>query len=293
MSFRISLALMTALSVAVFAACGSGEGKEDDGGSLNPLGPEVGVPGSVDANIAAGGADTSSEEPDTEVSDITFGDGSALPSPVDVGGTAVLVTNIPVVDLGAFDVGTNPRPVNVTVTNVGAAASGPLAVSVTNADLSVSGCDGQTLAPQSNCTISITAEPGATAGPISGTIEVEDTVGSGTTIAVSGLATTPGWMLTLSPASLDLGLLSQGQVASGTVFVTNPAFFVVTGIVLHVSGTGFDIGTGTCTDVLQAGETCYITINFTAGVTPGVFQGLLTVAYGGIIRAVPLTATVP
>lgn len=255
MSLRIVLAW---ISAAVLAGCGSGEGKKDDGGILNPPDPEAGASASLDGNS----------------------------------GLAVLSADVSIVDLGTFELASHSKTANVTITNLGPSASGVLAVSTTNADLSVSGCAGEVLAAQSSCTVSIMAKP-MTAGPIAGKVEVVDVVGSGATITVTGIASIPGWQLNISPAPFDLGLVPQGETASGTIALSNPTPFDIDSIVLQISGSGFALGPGTCRGLLKAAESCYIAINFTAGLIPGVFHGTLTVTKGGMIKMVPLTATVP
>jgi hypothetical protein len=199
------------------------------------------------------------------------------------------------VDLGTVDMFVPEALKTVTVTNVGTKTSGPLAVSVTGTGITATGCSGTTLAPQSTCTISITAAP-EKVGAMSGTVSVFQGSSPPILIAVSAIATHPG-LFTLTRSSLDLGKLPVKGVATGTVTMTSQAPAVSTGIVLTVTGTGFTLSpTTTCTDSLGAGKSCDIVVSFTAP-TPGLARGTLTVRQGGetenyVTESVLLTATV-
>jgi len=210
------------------------------------------------------------------------------------GGGAVLTVSVGSVDLGAFDVGTTSSPRAVTVTNIGTQVSGTLSVVPSGAGISAIGCTG-TLAPAATCTLTITATA-MVAGPFSGSVAISEGTSAPRYVSVSGLATTPGQMLTLSPGALDLGTVLIGARATGTVLVTNPTFLDVSNIFVTVTGTGFslDAATTTCTATLAVGKNCNIGVTFTAatGATAGKATGILQVAVGGEARVVSLTATV-
>jgi len=200
----------------------------------------------------------------------------------------LLTVTPPSVDLGTIDVGKKSDPVTVTVTNNGTVASGALSVTVSGTGITATGCSGASLAAKATCQISITAQLAA-AGTISGSVEVGDTAANTKKIAVSGLVVPPG-QFTLSTNALNLGNVLQGKTASDTVIVTNTANTGLTGFVFAISGAGFT--QAGCTDSLPVGQTCNITVTYTAGATSGPVKGSLTVNQNGVTKIVALTATV-
>jgi hypothetical protein len=221
-------------------------------------------------------------------------DGSAGDSPsADLAeGTANIMVSQTTVDFGVIDVGATSPPVVITVTNTGTATSGPLSVLVTGTGITAVGCEGTTLAPQATCNISVTINQ-TRAARISGTVEVGDNPGNTKKITVTVIAITPGMIFALSPSPLDLGSVLMGKSVSGTIVMTNPSFFDMTGVGIAVSGAGFGLSpTGTCTGTLGTEQSCNIVVSFTAGTTAGPAKGLVTVSQGGLIKPVQVTATV-
>lgn len=286
MAYGNRLVLMAALSTAlVSTGCQSKTGL---------AGSDSGTPVPGNPNPDSGAPVPGNPNPDTAepVVSVDAAPGVDTNSSVPPAGTANLTVSPPNVDLGVFDVSLPSSPVVVTVTNTGNATSGPLTVTVAGAGLMVSGCSGMTLAPQANCTLTITAKL-ASAARISGTIEVGDGTAGSQRISVTGIVVHPGMQPTLVPSPLDLGTVVMGKTVTGRIVMTNVSFFDLSGITIAVSGTGFSLSaSGTCTDKLAEQQSCNIDVSFTAGSTPGPAKGMVTVSQGGMIRPVAVTATV-
>ncbi len=202
----------------------------------------------------------------------------------------LLLVNPPSVVLGLVEVGTRSSAVEVTVSNPGTAASGPLTVTVAGAGIAATGCAGVRLAPKASCTISVTAQLTAP-GPVSGMIEVGDSPATSKKIAVSGGGPTPA-TFSLAPSPLDLGLVAMGKSATSPITMTNLSSRALTGINIAVSGNGFSAGSGTCTDTLAAASDCTIVVNFQASTTQGSAKGTVNVVQGGVVKTVIVLATV-
>lgn len=272
MRFATRWAVVTVLSATVLVACSDKHG-------LSGTRPDSGTPDL--ANTTPDGA-----EP------LDGGDDLGSDATVRPPESASITASPPAVDFGTFDMGAASAPVLVTVSNTGSAASGPLTVLVRGTGIASVGCSGVSLAPQATCTLSITAQV-SVSGPISGTIDVGESSAGLKRISVTGLAVTPGGQLTVSPSPLDLGPVLPGKTATGTIVLTNPGFFDVSGVGIAVNGPGYSLSpTGTCTGTLAAQQSCNIVVSFTGGSTLGPAKGTVTVRQGGVTKTVPVTATV-
>jgi hypothetical protein len=273
--------LLAALPMALaFAGCSGNKGlsgRPDSGASVSGnTDPDSAVPLGVDAaKIDTGTAGVDGLEADAP------GGGSVSPGP------AQLTITPPAVDLGAIDVGKRSDQVMVIVTNTGGATSGPLIVTVSGNGITVIGCNGTTLAPKASCTITVTARL-SVAGPISGTVEVGDSSANTKKIAVTGLVIGEGPKPSLTPNPLDLGSVLPGKTVKGTMTLSSAA----PGLVVAISGTGFTVNPGTCTDSLPAGQTCTLEVSYTAGSTLGLARGTVTASQGGVSAVAAVTATV-
>ncbi len=128
-------------------------------------------------------------------------------------------------DFGSVNVGSTSSPQTFTVSNSGTAnlVIGQIALSGSNASefsLSNDGCSGQTVAPQSNCTVQAKFSP-ASAGSKSAAISIpsNDTASPVKTISLAGTAIAS--KISVSPASADFGSVNVGSTSSPQTFTVS------------------------------------------------------------------------
>jgi len=117
------------------------------------------------------------------------GAASGIPAVLNVNGTAVppakLTATPTALEFGKVPLNEETPAQTLTITNVGGAPTGTLAVTNTGAQFSIKGdtCTGATLAATKTCTITVTFSPTTTSNDVTGTITVSD--GQGATAAAT------------------------------------------------------------------------------------------------------------
>jgi hypothetical protein len=166
-------------------------------------------------------------------------------------------------------VGTTSAKVKVTLSNIGSA---PLEVGVTSAgDFAQTNDCPASLSPGSNCTINITFKP-SDIGTRTGNVTVWDNNnnvgGSSQQISLSGTGT----VVTLSPSKVTFPPQKVGTTSGPqTVTLTNHSLSAVgiNGITISGMDKGDFAQTNTCGNVVQARNTCTISVTFTPTATGG------------------------
>jgi hypothetical protein len=138
-------------------------------------------------------------------------------------------------------------------------------------------CNG-ILAPQASCTVTFTFTP-QSAGTLTSTYSTGDLDNplSALTIALSGngtAAATPG-SDTLSPATVDFGVVLPGAVATQTVTFTNSSNAPITIYNYANSNSAFSVIASTCVVTVPANSSCVYTLQFAPtaqGTQTGTFQ---------------------
>ncbi len=137
-----------------------------------------------------------------------------------------------------------------------------------------------TLAPNANCSVSITFTP-ASAGPLSATLQVSDNApGSLQTLALNGTGVAAAPAVTLLPGSLDFGTVTQGTSTSLSSSVKNSgaAPLHITSVVLGgTNANDFNSSSPTCSTTIAVNSTCTITVTF-APLASGVRSATITIS---------------
>jgi hypothetical protein len=202
---------------------------------------------------------------------------------------AVLTLDKSTINLGTLDVGGIGIAV-VTVTNIGRAASGPITVTASSG-LTATGCAG-ILAAGASCTLTIAATATA-AGALVGAVAIAASPGTVSPLTVSVLGTvSSAELFRVSPPTIDLGNVAVGALVKQTIAVTAKA--AIADLVVTTSGADVTIDkvASTCANVLAAGASCMLVVNFVAA-TAGVKSDSIIVSGGGAagkVVAVPVTA---
>jgi hypothetical protein len=180
----------------------------------------------------------------------------------------------------AQQVGSSSAGQTVTLSNTGTAALILSSVAVAGTDpgsFTQTNTCGTSLAPGSNCTISVIFTPVA-AGVATATVTVADSAtGSPQSLALSGTGTAPAASLSGNALSFSANLGTPAAAQSVTLSNPGSAPLVITGITLGgVNGGSFTI-TNTCGSTLAAQANCIITAHF-APALPGTDAATITVA---------------
>jgi streptogramin lyase len=174
-------------------------------------------------------------------------------------------------------VGSTSPPQAITVTNFGGKPLNNLSVSASAGFSATSNC-APVLLPASNCTISVTFTPTAP-GKVTGTLTVNDdsgNLGSTQSLALTGTGTIP---VTVSPASLNFGIVRVGDSSQAkTVTLTNQQSIVLNINSITVTA-GFQIVSNPCGTSLAAGASCVVGVVFVPA-QKGAATGTLTFADG-------------
>ena len=188
-------------------------------------------------------------------------------------------------DFGNVDVGDSQSHLFV-LTNTGTAQLASISVSISGSvkftlDTAATDPCGSTLAAGASCNIKVVFAPTAT-GDRNATLKVASNASNGlqtTDLAGTGVNPAPTLTASITPASYDYGELPFGTTKSKTFVVENTGTGTVHVINKALSGSGFFSSTADgCTGAaLTAGDTCSITIKFTAPSTPLTKNGTLTV----------------
>lgn len=185
---------------------------------------------------------------------------------------AVLLTPA-MLNFGTVEVGAVSSPLQVTVEN-----GTSLAVSVASASVAApfavaSNACGSTLAPNSDCQLTVTFAP-TQAGVATGILSMVDSAGT-QSVTLSGTGAAPPTD-TLAPLSLNFSGTVVGQnSAAQTVSLTNSGGVPLTGITATASGP-FQVANN-CTTQLAANATCSLSVQFVPAAV-GAQTGTLTVS---------------
>ncbi len=170
--------------------------------------------------------------------------------------------------------GTTSPPKTFTLTNNQTIALTSIAISTTG-DFAVSATACTTsLAPKSQCTISVTFSP-TTTGKRTGQLSVSDSAdNSPQTVALSGTGAVPA---TLTPLSATYVAQAVGTTSAAKTFtLTNNQTIALTSIAISTTGD-FAVSTTTCATSLAAKSKCTISVTFTPQAT-GTRTGQLSVS---------------
>lgn len=178
----------------------------------------------------------------------------------------------------------------IHVTNQGdgplAAITVTVAISDFKLDTAATTCIDATLAAGDDCVISVAFRP-HTPGAHTSSLTIS-APGAGTaTVLLLGIGAEP--MLSIDPASADLGVVAVGSTASTTVHVSNTGAVDATLDTIAATGTGYSVPASTCGTSLAVGATCDVVVQFLA-VAPGTESGALTVTSAGVDYTTTLTA---
>ena len=227
--------------------------------------------------------------------------GAADSAPADASpprSVALEVTDSNGAPISAFDVGTSAvdqlRTATVTVTDVGTASTGAIALSLSGStseflvDAPLTTCDAGT-APGASCTVAITFRPLAT-GTRNAALTVTTASGVALTLPLHGLGITGD--LALVPSSLDLGQAVGPTTITGTVSLVNNDATAVSVDAIDVTSLGsgtFAFEATTCGAMLAAGSSCDIAVSFTPAAL-GASPGQLSVVSGSTQLVAPASA---
>ncbi len=190
-------------------------------------------------------------------------------------------------DFGTQLLGTTSAVRNITISNTGT-LPGPLGAITVSGDftLAANTC-GNSLPPQTGCTVSVAFAPTAS-GVRNGVLTVTD--GAGTQTATLTGAGTSAATDTLAPLSLTFGS-QQVNTASGlqTVTLTNTGDTALTLIAAQILTGDFSASNG-CGPTLLAHSTCSITVTFVPK-SVGILTGTLQITDVQRAQTVSLTGT--
>lgn len=187
-------------------------------------------------------------------------------------------------DFGSVTEGQSSATQTITATNEGDldVAVGNLVAGLTNFTVVENLCDGQTLASNESCTITVSFTPGAdVTGAQAESMTLPSNPGDDIVISLAGngVLIPPGAINFpgLAAAGVDFGS-AQATVDSNqeTVTIENTGGQPLTGLVLSVSGSGITIDSQTCGNTLAAGSSCDVTMSFAPAVV-GQVTGALQV----------------
>ena len=194
------------------------------------------------------------------------GGGPVKLTPVSTAGFSISST---VVSFGNQAVGTTSAAETATLINVGDATLTVSSIQMTGpnpGDYALTNTCGSSLAPQAQCTLSVTFTPSATGTRTASVVFTDNAAGSPQTVNLTGTGIAAAF--TPSAASLDFGsLVVAATSAAQTETVTNSgtASLTITSVGLTGANAGdFGKSVDTCTGALVApGSTCAISVTFT------------------------------
>lgn len=187
------------------------------------------------------------------------------------------------VDFGALFVSTASLPTLVRVTNIGNAATGTIATTITGTSagsfsIATDDCNGKPLAPGAGCDLEVAFEPSA-AGAASAELVISDSVATAT-VSLAGVGLTPG-ALSISPTLHDFGTADVNVASAIQVFtVSNDGGIQTAALTVMPSSGEFVVSSNTCTGtMLAAGATCTLGLALNPN-SVGSKIGSLTVSGG-------------
>jgi len=205
---------------------------------------------------------------------------------VDLSGTGLpppLVTLSPQsIDFGDVESGTTSAALQVTAGNSGGVAEGVSSLTVTGPFALAGNACGTSLAPNSDCGLTVQFNP-ASAGPATGKLTMVDDAGT-QTVQLSGTGTAPPTD-TLAPGSVSFGTTIVGVTSPAQpVTLTNSGGNPLTSIAVSTSGPFQQ--SNNCTTQLTGPASCTISVVFLP-TAAGPATGQLTVS--DILRKTPQT----
>jgi hypothetical protein len=206
-------------------------------------------------------------------------------------GTDGLATNLSLdrtsLMFGTVEIDQTSTAMEVTVTNTGTTATGPLMVNSSSAEFQATGCSGMSLAAKATCKVTVTFKP-SQGGMRSGSIMLSANPGGAASIAVSGTGVAAG-VLSLTPDSGNFGSIVVNQKSAPQSFTLTNNGGAAVPVMINISGSDFT-QTNDCGAAVEAGKSCTIQVVFgpTSG---GEKTGSLTVSGGDTVRTASLRGT--
>jgi hypothetical protein len=187
--------------------------------------------------------------------------------------------------------GTASDPQAVTLTNQGAIALLPTAVS-TNGDFAKlnDNCSGAIVNTGESCTIGVMFSP-TRLGSRTGQLTIQGNIGSGNvTVALIGTGVAPP-QITLQPTSIDFGSVEAGVIsAAEQITAENSGGFAASISSITVSGPFVLMANGCGSTSLAPNADCQLSVEFTP-TTAGPASGALTMVDSGGTQTVQLSGT--
>jgi len=133
-----------------------------------------------------------------------------------------------------------------------------------------------------SCTVDFTFTPGG-AGARSATVTFpNDSLDGPQTVTMTGTGVTPVATLTV-PASVDFGTLNAGQSSTRTLTLTSNGTIPASISAAALSGADYSVVSDGCSgQSLPPGNSCSVTLKYTASATPGASNGSLKVTSNGV-----------
>lgn len=178
-----------------------------------------------------------------------------------------------------------------TIQNIGPAATGVLAASLTGAaanqfTIGANTCTAA-LAVGATCSITVSLAP-TTGGAKAATLVITGTPGGTIGVPLAGTALQPA-VLALTPASQSYGTVALGKSSPLVTYtVTNSGGVTTAPVTLTSSDATFAISASTCTDVLAQAATCTFKVAFTP-TTAATKTATLTATAGTVTTTASVT----
>jgi len=173
--------------------------------------------------------------------------------------------------------GTTAPAQTVTLTNVGAAALGSLAISTSSAEFAETNTCGTSLAAGASCTVSVTFTP-QTGGLVQGNLSISDNApDSPQVLSISGTGIS-GPFLSFSPFSLTFGPQAPGTTSPAqTITLTNTGTSGLTIASITAAGSDFAAGNDCPENAIPPKGTCTITVTWTPAEDVTTETGTITI----------------
>jgi hypothetical protein len=208
---------------------------------------------------------------------------------VSVGPNTLTVTGT--ANLGSVVIGSTGTPQNFAVKNTGTAASGTLAVAISDPEF-VKGsdtCTGISLDVNASCSVVVSLHP-TSAGLLSALLTVTGASANPGSIQLSGIGLAAG-ALTVAPSSYDfLSIPINTASADASFTVTNGGGSATGALIVSAPGNGFVVAGNGCSAALAPGKTCVFAVHF-APTVAGNATATVTVGDGTVSGSATLHGT--
>ena len=206
---------------------------------------------------------------------------------------ALFQLNPSALNFGRVSVG-KPTTQAVSVSNSGTVAVSITQAAFSNTQFSLAGTSlPMALAVGQSGTITVAVNP-TSAGNVTGTLTVTGDRSSSPVVAnLSATAVSGSPQLSVTPASIDFGTLSNGLKGTASLTLNNVGSADLTVSMMTVSGSAFGIGGITTPRTISAGQSAQVTVTFSPP-TSGVVSGSISIVSNDPTNptlAVPLTGT--